>query len=485
MLKTNFIEIIQTFDKEEFKGLIEFTASPYHNTNKALVKLMDAVKKYYPDFGNRNFTKEKVYSKVFSSSGYNDQVMRNLMSDALRLAYSFLSNILLKTDNFQNSIYLLRQLRSRKLDSQYQKLLKQIQRSVNEERTINFFYFESLYRIENEEFLSELSHNRQQEIYPVIVRQSEYLTYDYISKLINHLIDMEVNEKYFNVENKFGFAKDIFKNIDIEKILSYLKQTSEKEHSILSLFYYRAMSMLKGDEGNYIKFKTLFFENSRLLDRGTRYNLITSLETYCIDNIKNDPEKYRNELHEVHLKTIDLNVLRLYDGDYLNMMRFWNIFINSTEISKTEWAEKFVNEHYTDLEPEVQQGALNFANGIINYKRKDYDKALEYFNKTRLNMYLFKLTLKTFYLRTFYEKGDYESAMFALDSYKQFLYKNKKISEAYREGYLNFAGILHDLIRLKTGEREADELNIRHKIETIPNIYNKQWVLEKINELSI
>ena len=60
MLKTNFIEIIQTFDKEEFKGLIEFTASPYHNTNKALVKLMDGVKKYYPDFDNRNFTKVSI-----------------------------------------------------------------------------------------------------------------------------------------------------------------------------------------------------------------------------------------------------------------------------------------------------------------------------------------------------------------------------------------------------------------------------------------
>lgn len=484
MINTNFIDVIKTFSKDELRDFSDFAASPFHNSNKSVIKLVDSVRKYYPDFDNRNFTKERLFEKIFPSKDYNDQVMRNLLSDALQLAYSFLSNTAFKNDSFQRSIHLLRQLRSRKLNLLYNKTFKMVEKTVNEKNSVNFFYFDSLYTLETDRFLNELQHNRQEEVYPVIVRQSEYLTYDYISKLINHLIDMLVNERYFSVGSEPVFAKEIFANIDIEKMLPGLEKRSKNEHSVLSLFYYRAMSMIKGDDENYIKFKTRFYEVSPLLDRGTNYNMITSLETYCIDNIKINPGKYRNELYEIHLKTLELNVLKINDNDYVHMMRFWNVFINSIEISKTDWAEKFVNGSYTELEPDVQQGALNLAHGIIAYKRKEFEKALEYFNKTKVSQYLFKLTLKTFYLRVFYEKGDFESALFALDSYRQFLYKNKKISESYREGYLNFAGILNDLIRLKTGTKETDKLNLRHKIDSIPNIYNKFWILEKIDELT-
>ncbi len=483
MLKTNFIDVIKTFDKDEFKRFVDYVNSPFHNSNRSVIKLVDAVKKYYPEFDNRNFTKEKIYQKVFSAKDYNDQVMRNLMSDALQLAYGFLAIKNMHNRKVQNSVYILEELRLKKLDSIYEKNLKAAQRLLNEENSVNFSYFEWLYKIECEIFMSELTHNRQEEIYPVVVKQSEYITYDYLSKLINHLIDMAVNERYFMIQNPSTFAKDIFLSINVEKIIERLEGISEKEAKILSVFYYRAMTILDGVEHYYSKFKKLFFDNAALFDRGARYNLVTTLETYCIDNIKKDPGKYRYELHEVHLKILELNVVKLEEDDYISLHRFWNFFINSVEIGKIDWAEKFVNEYYKELEPDVKNGALNYAQGIVLYKRKDYEGALEKLNKAKLSQYLFKLGIKTFYLRIYFEKGDYESASFALDSYKQFLYKNKKISDAYREGYLNFASIYYDLLKARAGERLSDKIGIQQKIDTIPNVYNKIWLAEMLDEI--
>lgn len=484
MLKTNFTDVLKTFDKEEFKRFIDYVNSPFHNTNRSVIKLMDAVKKYYPDFENRNFTKEKIYRKVFSAKDYNDQVMRNLMSDALQLAYGFLTIKDMHLMKTQNSITLLNQLRNKKLHSLYDKNMKAARKMIDDDHSVNFHYFEWLYKIEGEVFMNELTFSRQEDVYPVVIKQSEYVTYDYLSKLINHIIDMAVNERYFQVQNPSNFAKNIFKGINMKNILEHVKGISEKEFTILSVFYHRAMTIMEGSEEHYSIYKKFFFDNHSLFDRGALYNLITSLETFCINNIKNDPEKFRQELHEIHLKTIELNVVKLEEDDYISLHRWWNIFINSVEIGKIDWAEKFANEYYTELEPEVKDGALNFANGIVLYKRKNYGGALESLNKAKLTPYLFKLSIKTFYLRTYFESGDFQSASFALDSYKQFLYKNKKISASYREGYLNFASLYYELLKIKSGEKNVSDTDVKEKLETIPNVYNKIWLMEMLEELS-
>lgn len=484
MLKTNFIDVIKTFSKEEMRSFYDFVNSPYHNSSRSLIKLAEQVKKYYPDFENRNFTKEKLYGKIFPSAAYNDQVMRNLMSDALQLCLEFLGSKLYKNYNYEKTRYVLHELRNRKLDSLYDKQLKAALREVEKEHSLDFSYFENLYKLEGEVFLNELTHNRQESVYPVVVRQSELITYDFLSKLINHIIDMKVNETYYDIKGNDSFAKSLFNNLDMTPILNKLKSGPEKENTVFLIYYYRALLSLNGKEEDYLKFKDVFLTNTPLLNRQTNYNLITTLETFSINNIKYSPAKYRAELHEVHKKSIELDLLKLYEDGNLNLLKFWNIFINSVEIDRVDWAEEFAEAHYKDLEPEVMEGAINFARSIISYKRRDYDKALETLNKTRLNQFLFKLSIKTFYLRIYFEKGDYQSAGFALDSYKQFLYKNKTISEAYRSSYLNFAVMYNDLLKAASGEKKSSKKELLEKIESFSsNLNNKQWLLEMISKI--
>ncbi len=484
MLKTNFIDVIRSFSKEEIKKFADFADSPYHNSSKSVARLAELVKKYYPDFENRNFTKEKIFAKVFSSGAYNDQVMRNLMSDALQLCYDFLAAEWLSNDSTVKTRFLLHELRTRNLDALYDRNLKAAYKSIQKDHSLDMMYFENLYKLEGEVFLNEITHNRQESVYPVVVRQGELLTYDYVSKLINHIIDMKVNESYYNIKDNNSFTKELFAGLDMESILKKIKISSEKEYSVLLIFYYRALVSLNGKEEDYSKYKELYLNNTSLFNRSTNYNLITTLETFCVDNIKINSAKYRAELNEIHRKSIELNVLKLYEDGSLHLLKFWNIFINSVEINQIDWAEEFAERYYAELEPEIKEGAINFARAIILYKRKNYEKALEMLNKTKLSQFLFKLSIKTFYLRIYFEKGDFQSAGFALDSYKQFLYKNKTISDAYRNVYLNFAAIYNDLLRTASGEKNSGKSELTSKIEAMsPNVYNKHWLLEMIGNL--
>ena len=84
MIKTNFIDVIKTFSKEEMKNFFDFANSPYYNSGRSVTKLVELVKKYHPDFENRNFTKEKIFAKIYSSEVYKENVMVNLMRNALQ-----------------------------------------------------------------------------------------------------------------------------------------------------------------------------------------------------------------------------------------------------------------------------------------------------------------------------------------------------------------------------------------------------------------
>ena len=484
MLKTNFIDVIRSFSKEEMKNFSDFADSPYHNSSKAVSRFIELVKKYYPDFDNRNFTKEKIFSRVFSSDSYNDQVMRNLMSDALQLCYDFFVSESIRLDGNPRMRYILNELRKRNLDTLYDKNLKAAYKLVQKEHSLDYSYFENLYKLEGEVFLNEITHNRQEKVHPVVVRQGELLTYDYVSKLINHIIDVKVNERYYNISGSDTFTQKLFEELNMEPILDKLKSTSPKEHSALLIFYYRAMLSLNRKEADYRKFKKLFLDNTALFNRSTVYNLITTLETFCIDNIKSEPLKYRLELNEIHRKSIELDVLKLSKTGPLNMLKYWNIFINSVEIDQIEWAEEFAEKHHGELDPEIREGAISFARAIVLYKRKDYEKALEVLSRTKLSQFLFRLSIKTFYLRIYFEKGDYQSAGFALDSYKQFLYKNKSVSDSYRTLYLNFAAMYYELLKMRSGEKKPDANELKSRIDALtPNLHSRQWLLEMAEQL--
>jgi hypothetical protein len=49
---------------------------------------------------------------------------------------------------------------------------------------------------------------------------------------------------------------------------------------------------------------------------------------------------------------------------------------------------------------------------------------------------------------------------------------------------LNFASVYYDLLKAKSSGGLTDKTDIQHKLETIPNVYNKIWLAEMLNEIT-
>src|SRR2546428_7800051 len=90
MVKSKAIDIIRTFTPVEFKEFGKFVRSPYFNENRKLAELHGLLKRYYPDFSRKSFTKENLYVKLFGGRKYNDGTMRKLLSGMHILAERYM-----------------------------------------------------------------------------------------------------------------------------------------------------------------------------------------------------------------------------------------------------------------------------------------------------------------------------------------------------------------------------------------------------------
>src|SRR5260370_5344844 len=110
MLKSKFIDILKTFSPKEFKQFRDFIHSPFHNSNKNVIKLYEIIRKYTPKFDSSSIEKEKLFRKLYPGKKYNDTVMRILLSDLLRLGEEFLIQRRSRQNPFAENLFLLEEL---------------------------------------------------------------------------------------------------------------------------------------------------------------------------------------------------------------------------------------------------------------------------------------------------------------------------------------------------------------------------------------
>ena len=107
MQRSKLISLLKTLSKNEIRWFKDYIYSPYFNKEKVLMKLADHLAKYHPEYDDEGINKEKVFAFLYPGKKYNDALMRNMISDLLKLANGFLLTLSLKRNEFFLIIILL------------------------------------------------------------------------------------------------------------------------------------------------------------------------------------------------------------------------------------------------------------------------------------------------------------------------------------------------------------------------------------------
>ena len=89
----------------EIRDLKKVIQSPLYNTNRRLIYLYEALRKYHPNFPNTLAFKKKLFGKAFPSEAYDDQKLRRTFSQLREVTEQFLIYQQLNKNKFENSFF--------------------------------------------------------------------------------------------------------------------------------------------------------------------------------------------------------------------------------------------------------------------------------------------------------------------------------------------------------------------------------------------
>ena len=465
MQNSKLIDLLKTFEKEDWRWFRKFLLSPYFNSREELVFFCDYLRSQTPDFNEKAIRKEKVFKKIYPGQKYDEKQISYAMNFLLGQAERFLAQREIETKPPLINNYLLKSLVDRNLDKhykyQYEKSLKILNTWKKED--IDYYYFDfQISRIANSHFVAQKSR-----------RYDENL--GNINDSLDQLYALQKIKYSCEMLSRSQFLKNVY-NSPSEEEISVLFNKGNLKNSPLALIYLEIYSLIKEEESkkDFEKLKHYLEKYKDDIPKSEKSDIYFHGINFCIRQASKGitPKYYAEQCLELYLNGINEGFL-LSNGN-LTPWTFKNVVKIGLNLKKYDFTEDFVQKNHKKLEEEYQEDALYFNLADINYRRKNYQEAQIHLLQVQYSDIFYSLGSKEMLLRIYYETNEGEALFALIASFSIYLRRNKKLAKDLREGYLNFTNILGRIVRATKDKHPA----IIEKINETKRLYNRSWLLE-------
>ncbi len=476
------IELLNTFSDKELTEFNKFISSEYFNTDKLVVKLLAALKKWVLNITFfDNHVQRRVYQNVFSNlpdaKGPLEKKHKNALSlklnALLRLAEKFIAVEGLQNDQWSKLDYLYTELLKRNQYHLYKRHFNKDVKRIEAEKIKDIAYYENAYKIHwlNLEYLSATRKLIEDENINELIGYNDL---SYLLKKLNTQITLMSLGHYTKKEYDVSSYKAIDKLLALPQYirnnqikLALVNIDLLKNNTIES--YYSLLSFIEKHEENLSK-----------KDLAGLYRLALN---YCTSEIRKGNLKFYDHSFSIHLKMHQKNLLAI--NKKIQAVVIANITIAACIVGQYNWATMMNNIYIECIDKAIRRSVFNYNKGVISFFEKKFDEAHSYFLSCSDTSTPLDLNARIYILKCVYEKSEIHSHYFvqSVRSLKEYLRKQKKIPPKTKQGYLNFAKSLLQLyhIKYKKGKRKLEDVESKLKQQILFN--DKIWLIEKIDEL--
>ncbi len=471
MIKSKIFDVFGGFSKDELKKFGNYLRSPLFNKRKVIYTLFEIYRKYYPDFSDRNLSKEKVFSRIFPGKKFSDEILRNLNSILLKHAEEFLSFLNYSGDPFTVKKHLLYEINHRNLLTIFAKNFEE-SRKISEKsvrRDLDYFYNEY-----------DLFH--QKDIYNSIINKfsKEDITFSEKNLIAFFVMKLLEIENYILYENrilnldKSLYLRDTFIDELLKKVPDDITQMPQ-----IQIYYNTYKLEQTSDEKYYNKLKTLLNKFGDMIGKEKHYNNYQVM----IDYIKRTKSivdiKTNSELFHLRKEIIEKDLIM--ENTITNMF-FMNLVKSGLRLKEFDWIYNFINNYQSYLIPKYREITRDLSLALYNFEKKNYNESLSYAALVRFEDNFYNLEVKNLTSRIYFEMNEFEALVNLMNSYSMYLAKNRSIDLKTKQSHAIFISCMNKLIKIKELRKSYKLDAISSQIEN-KDIVNKYWIVDKIYEL--
>jgi hypothetical protein len=375
---------------------------------------------------------------------------------------------------------LVSELGNKKLLGSYSHTLTEMEKLLNS-NAIDYEYFENKINLEN--YKQGYYYLTNQSMGNSKLKACEYKILLLLSGIAGGLNDMSLDTKDFNIKFEVNIPLEFAKHIDLKSIADYARSNNFKYSFLIDIYYHSIMMLLEPGETEHLnKVRKLYMMHYNKFSLTGKRTIMHWILIYCILRTDSEGIKYERiifELNKFRLK----EGLAFYPEGQLPKQIYYQILSVALTIGKTKWAENFIKNYSSKLHPETRESIKAMGSAILHFQTKGYEKVLKDMINVEYADIWDKLLSKSLLAKTYYEMKNFDTLLNHIDSSKHFLKNNKSVSELYKKYYGNFFNFLNQLISINENSDFHSIPVLKKKIHSTIKLDNKEWLLEKANEL--
>jgi len=459
------IELLSSLSHREKESFEKYLSSQYFNTDVRVMKLYSLVKNFP---GNEAaWDKRSIFKKVVPSRPYDDKKMRYLFSYLTKHIQNFLALREFEKDEHQNLIHLERSLTKRNAHKSYSFTKLQFESWMRYESSRNYLLSYQAAELHHNYSVSRIPRAGQSGYENVVAGLDRF----YILRKLQLYCEL------INLKNVLIADHQVFL---IEEISALITKHSFFQSKAIEIYYYILLTLTEpGTENHFEKLKALLEESKHLFPVEDMIDMYQYVKNYCIKMINMGNDGYRQKLFRIY-KNI-LADTRIMNHGHLSQWEFKNIVTLGLRLKEVKWVGDFIRRYIHYLAPHERKNALTYNSAMLGYHEKNYRQTLKLLREVEFSDLYYALDSRSILMKVYFETDDFETMLYHIVAFKTFLSRNKLISDYQREIYRNYIRYTLKLFRAGTNVKKLALL--RKEISTEKNISDRNWLLEKADEM--
>jgi len=454
-----------------------FVNSPYFNKQESVKRLHDYLLEQHPIFKEEKCTKEIVFKNVFGVSKYNNQKLKDTISNLLVLFETFLVNEAIKKNKAVYRQLEIQECIDNKLNKQ---TLKTLNTAFKEKSNLSIEHSKLYY---HNYILNDFAYTYQ------VYNGDRKTSAIHLQKSINSLDKFYFNEKMLVGSAIINRQKILNTNFNIH-FFDLVEEIISKNNDFLKddkiIFLNQQLYLLQknDDENNYRKLIQLI--STININKKELRIYFSFLTNFCIRMINSGKQKYLRELFDLNNKIISKNIL--LENDVISEWAYKNAIAIALRIKEFDWAENFIVTYSKNLNAKIYLNAYNYNLADIAYAKKSYDSALGHLLNIEYTDVFYLLSSKALLLKIYYETQEFDVLESLLHSFRLLTIRQKKISKKQKDAYLNLIKSTVYLLKIYY-KKQVNDIEYKNHLSKLnifivkqDSIANKTWILEKIKE---
>ena len=467
MRKTKLYKLLQYLSAWSLRKFRQFLCSPYFNQRTDVLRLFD-----FLDAQRRSKTptydKKTVWHAVYPDEAYDEKKMALTISRLFALLEQFLAFERIKNNEVLVKRQLLMVYRKLEMKSNYKKAITGLKTTLEQQPFRNARYLQQLFDVEYEDYDFFEKAKRTEEIH-----------LERINNLFDaYIIASKLKQSCLLLSYKAVYKKEYQTELLNEMIHAVETDTNLLAFPAVSVYYYCYKTLTDDNHNYFFKLLEVLEQHEQAFSRREIKEVTLVAINYCIKRFNNLENDFIQIGFDLYKKRLEDGLL--LESNSISPFAYKNIVAFGLKLGHFEWVREFILEYKNKLGEGHRESLYNYNLARLYFEKGEYEKAMQALQKFEDKDYLLVLSAKSILLKIYYELKEYTALDSLLRSVKAYLHR--KVRTYHKEHYLNIINFIEKLIALPPYHNQAQKEKLREEILNTKIQSDREWLLRMLRK---